>query len=175
MLNCLQIELLRNIHLSAANLITKLTAICCHRVTEGTSPNCEHSLRNLSESYFQISSMLDTLPPWLHNLETSKEQTESAVQDYQRTGFWVQRSGFLTSFYCLRLLILQQCVISRKLEVVGLPFDRFSIATKKLELIFYFIKVIISCPFESISVQGEPLVSMCFYFTCGYLTNLGQG
>lgn len=65
----------------------------------------------------------------------------------------------MTSFHCIKLLILQKCIRHDARRVVGLGDSEVSWDLRKMEIVQDFLHELQTVPFLVFKMQGEPVVS----------------
>ncbi|KAH7153479.1 hypothetical protein EDB81DRAFT_946321 [Dactylonectria macrodidyma] len=121
----------------------------------------EPDLAHLTDSYLKFMGLADDLPPWLQYFNDdsgSTTATNTEVLPHQKTCFFVQRNNLMTTFHCLKLIILQKCIECNTLVIMGLENQALPLAIKKIEIVYDFLQELQMTPFVCIKVQGEPVV-----------------
>lgn len=153
-------HLIRTIWSSAASLLSALRSYPRSRTEETRS--------RLGQEYLDFMGLIDDLPPWLRISKIASPHDDGDVAAAHKPSFWVQRCTVMVTFYCLRLVILQQCVDSDACEVAGFARDQVStLLVKKFEMIQDFIQTLEDIPFLYLQVKGEPNVSSSVALTVG--------
>ena len=75
------------------------------------------------------------------------------------------RSNMMTSFHCLKLIILQECCSRGLHSVMGLGDSEMLLAVRKMDIAQDFLYELQIVPFESFKMQGEPGVRMSCHMT----------
>ncbi|KAF4472629.1 hypothetical protein FALBO_468 [Fusarium albosuccineum] len=112
----------------------------------------------LTSRYLDFIGTMDSLPHWLQLSSIISSSEEGHVNSFQYQAFWVQRCTLTMTFHCLRLLIMQQCIDSAFLDIMGISDQPLALAIKKSELIHDFIQTMEDIPFIYHQVKGEPSV-----------------
>ncbi|KAF2005656.1 hypothetical protein P154DRAFT_423924 [Amniculicola lignicola CBS 123094] len=110
------------------------------------------------QDYFDYAGLLDEIPPWLQAAKLKSSPDDDEVLSLHNRSFWVQRCTVLTTFHCLHLFLVQQCVEGGLLDVVGLSDQPLALWMKKLDIIRDFIQALDDIPFIYLQVKGEPNV-----------------
>ena len=144
-------HLIRRIWSSAYRLLSSLRAY---------RKQTEEVKSRLGEEYLDFMGLMNDLPSWLRISGIISSRDAGGLDTECKPSFWVQRCTIVVTFYCLRLVILQQCVDSDAHDVAGLHKDQGSaILTKKLEMVQDFVQALEDIPFIYLQVKGEPNVS----------------
>jgi hypothetical protein len=108
----------------------------------------------MTEANLRFSALTYNLPSWLQNPD-SIEAADSRVAAYQKTCIWCLRSNIMTTYHCLRLVILQKCIDHDLLEIIGLSTQPLSWAMRKVDIVQDFLYELHIVPFLCYKVQGE--------------------
>jgi hypothetical protein len=108
----------------------------------------------MTEANLRFSALTYNLPPWLQNPD-SIAAADARVAAYQKTCIWCLRSNIMTTYHCLRLVILQKCIDHDLLEITGLSTQSLSWAMRKVEIVHDFLYELHIVPFLCYQVQGE--------------------
>lgn len=145
-------HLIRRIWSSASGLLSSLRVF---------RQQTEEVKSQLGHEYLNFMGLMNELPSWLTISDIVSSHDVGGVTAEHKPSFWIQRCTIMVTFYCLRLVILQQCVDSDAHEVAGLPRDQVStMLTKKLEMVQDFVQALEDIPFIYLQVKGEPNVSI---------------
>lgn len=108
----------------------------------------------MTEANLRFSALTYNLTSWLQNPD-SIEAADSRVAAYQKTCIWCLRSNIMTTYHCLRLVILQKCIDHDLLEIIGLSTQPLSWAMRKVDIAQDFLHELRIVPFLCYKVQGE--------------------
>ncbi|KAL5315022.1 hypothetical protein ACEPPN_017673 [Leptodophora sp. 'Broadleaf-Isolate-01'] len=125
---------------------------------EGTQDGKKPLVERLAVVFYDFVGIMDDLPLWLKisNLVALPEDT--AVEVFQKKSFWVQRCTLTMTFHCLRLVILQQCIESGFVGVVGLDDEPLRVVMRKAGWVKDFVETMEDIPFVYHQIKGEPSV-----------------
>jgi hypothetical protein len=140
---------------AAGNLITDIKSYSRRRkyLRSDKSRN-DVDAAYITEANLHFSALTDNLPLWLQNPD-SIEAADPSVAAYQKTCIWCQRSNIMTTYHCLRLVILQKCIDHDLLEIIGLSTQPLSWAMRKVDIVQDFLYELQIVPFLCYKVQGE--------------------
>ncbi len=146
---------------AAAHVITEVKAHLHRQKHLGRISECDKDLAvaHISDLNLHFSTLIYELPPWLQRPD-SIDNADPAVATYQATCLWALKSNIMTTYHCLKLVILQKCIESDMIEVLGLTRQPLSWAMRKMEIIQEFINELQIVPFLCYKVQGEAGVSI---------------
>ncbi|KPI44389.1 uncharacterized protein AB675_8591 [Cyphellophora attinorum] len=122
--------------------------------SDNTRKDVDAAYRAMIEANLCFSTLTSNLEPWLQDPD-SIEAVDPRVAAYQKTSFWCLRSNIMTTYHCLRLVILQKCIDHDLLEIVGLSTQPLSWAIKKVDIVQDFLYELRTVPFLCYKVQGE--------------------
>ncbi|KAH8171628.1 C6 transcription factor [Sarocladium implicatum] len=119
----------------------------------------QSELDRLSTLYLTFTGSMEVIPSWfalpeqprLPNGELDPETTQ-----YRERSCWAMRSNMMTSFHCLKLIILQECCSRGLHSVMGLGDSEMLLAVRKMDIAQDFLYELQIVPFESFKMQGEP-------------------
>ncbi|ETS79835.1 hypothetical protein PFICI_07364 [Pestalotiopsis fici W106-1] len=112
----------------------------------------------LTEGYMGFLGIMDGFPAWLQASRLIASGDDDDVARFRKSSFWVQRCTILVTFQCLRLVILQQCILSKIWGVMGLSDDAFTLAMTQISMVHEFLQTLDDIPFVYLQVKGEPMV-----------------
>ncbi|CAI7569592.1 unnamed protein product [Penicillium crustosum] len=112
---------------------------------------------HLTESYIRFSAVLDDLPASLRYPDDIGG-SDKEVALYQKTSFWTLRSNIMTTYYCVKLVILQSCLQHNVPEVLGLNNSSLAGEIKKVEITQDFLHELQIVPYMCFKAQGEAAV-----------------
>jgi hypothetical protein len=118
----------------------------------------ESEATRISELNIRFTTLVFNLPMSLQHPDTISTDNEP-VGVCQKTCLWVLRSNIMTTYHCLKLVILQKCIENDMLGVLGLAQLPLSGTLRKLEIVQDFINELLAVPFTCYKVQGEAGVS----------------
>ncbi|KAH7316872.1 hypothetical protein B0I35DRAFT_264648 [Stachybotrys elegans] len=133
---------------AAAKVITEIKAQV--RNNPGPRARIGSEVSNIAELNLRFTTLIHELPPWLR-----LGDIDTAMDTYQSTCLWTLRSNIITTYHCLRLVILQKCVETDMLQVLGLTKQPLSWALRRLEIVQDFLGELQVVPFLCYKVQGE--------------------
>ncbi|KAH8888923.1 hypothetical protein GQ53DRAFT_870585 [Thozetella sp. PMI_491] len=137
--------------LSAARLIFDL------RIARSQTEDPNRKAR-LTQAFMVFMSVPDCLPVWLQASNLITDLSDGMAAQFQKCAFWVQRCSILVTFHCLRLIVLQQCVDSDLLDIMGLRNETLTLSMAKIGIAYDFIQILNDIPFIYLQVKGEPTV-----------------
>jgi len=144
---------------AAAGVITEMKAHVRRRELLGDAMGSQSSeIAHIAELNLRFTALIYELPPWLQLL-ANIDTTKSSVVAYQAKCLWTLKSNIMTTYHCLRLVILQRCLETDMVEVLGLTRQPLALAMRKLEIVQDFIRELDLVPFLCYKVQGEAGVS----------------
>jgi hypothetical protein len=161
---------------AAADVIAELNAyVRSQKRLKRTLSDDESIITRISELNIVFATLIFALPPGLQRLDTIVTADKS-VEAYQKTCLWTLRSNIMTTYHCLKLVILQKCIENDMLGVLGLTGQPLSWTLRKLEIVQDFIKELLAVPFICYKVQGEAGVSLTGWWKARFLitTFLGR-
>jgi hypothetical protein len=129
------------------------------RMRRQSSPLSESETRILMQEYLEFTMLVDDLPTWLQTSHLAASETSATGSFYERS-FWVQRCTILTTYHCLRLVILRQSIRSGMWAILGLSDSPDGMAMKSIEMISDILHVLEDIPLVYLQVKGEPTVSI---------------
>jgi hypothetical protein len=158
---------------AAADVITSIKAYKRTQKQRAKTTSAEESeLARISELNIRFITLIFNLPPWLQHLDTI-EAVDNAIGSYQKTCLWTLRSNIMTTYHCLKLIILHKCMENDLLGVLGLTGQSISATLRKLEIVQDFINELLAVPFTCYKVQGEAGVSpSCLRLKALFLTQM---
>jgi hypothetical protein len=115
--------------------------------------------KDLVHAYLRYSGLLDDLPVWIQKPDEAPDSADKQVRAYQSTCFWMQRCSIVSAFHCLKLIILQRCVEYGRPSVMGLTSNESTLAMKKIDIAYDFLRELQRVPFMCLKLQGEIQVS----------------
>jgi hypothetical protein len=142
---------------AAGNLIAAIKSYSRRRKHLGSDKShndVDAAYRGMIEANLRFSALTYNLPPWLQEPE-SIEAADPGVAAYQRTSIWCLKSNIMTTYHCLRLVILQKCIDHDLLEIMGLSTQPLSWAMRKVDIVQGFLDELNIVPFLCYKVQGE--------------------
>ncbi|KAH6669861.1 hypothetical protein B0J14DRAFT_597365 [Halenospora varia] len=137
---------------SAATLISDMRAF------EMAAGDREAYKTRVTQEYLDLTGIMDDLPSWLQASNIMVSHDDGDAASFHKTSFWVQRCNIMTTFHCIRLVILQQCIDSGLCSIMGLDDRPLTLSMKKIELIHEFLQMLDDMPFLYHQVKGEPSV-----------------
>ncbi|KAF3403223.1 hypothetical protein DPV78_004245 [Talaromyces pinophilus] len=112
---------------------------------------CPESSGQLSEAYFEmITSTNSVQTPTDASPNVSGDSSPLMPTILQR-----QRTSYLLSLHCIKLLVLNTAIQCNMTEIVGLRAEAMPLAMKQVELAQDFLNVIESVPFIHLQAEGE--------------------
>lgn len=110
--------------------------------------------------------ILDDLPTCLRspNGVISNGAGDDPIGTYQAQSFWALRNNIISVYHCMRLVILQECVLQGIPEILGLENKAESLVLRKLEIVQDFLLEMQLAPFMCLKVQGEAAVRASILF-----------
>ncbi|KAK0390770.1 hypothetical protein NLU13_0273 [Sarocladium strictum] len=162
----------RRMWLAAADLIK---AVRYHPVIQITSPQSQapspatirlghgdiqqSELERLTAMYIKFRGSMEVRPLWTSLPEQPLRPDGTAdpeTTEYRERTCWALRSNVMTSFHCLRLIILQECCSRGLHSVMGLENSEPLLAVWKMDIVQEFLSELQLVPFECYKMQGEP-------------------
>lgn len=149
---------------AAGNLISDIKSYTrCRKDMASDKSRNEVDASYMTEANLHFAALTYNLPSWLQNPD-SIEHADSRVAAYQRTCIWCLRSNIMTTYHCLRLVILQKCIDQDLLEIIGLSTQPLSWAMRKVDIVQDFLYELYIVPFLCYKVQGEAGVRITPFF-----------
>ncbi|RYP69689.1 hypothetical protein DL771_005968 [Monosporascus sp. 5C6A] len=140
---------------AAGNLIADIKSYSRRRKHLGLDKSRnDMEVAYMTEANLRFSALTYNLPSWLQNPD-SIEAADSRVAAYQKICIWALRSNIMTTYHCLRLVILQKCIDHDLLEIIGLSTQPLSWAMRKVDIVQDFLYELQIVPFLCYKVQGE--------------------
>jgi hypothetical protein len=140
---------------AAGNLISDIKSYTRRQKNLNSDKNRNDAdVASMTEANLRFSALTYNLPSWLQNPD-SIELADSKVAAYQRTCIWCLKSNIMTTYHCLRLVILQKCIDHDVLEIIGLSTQPLSWAMRKVDIVQDFLYELHIVPFSCYKVQGE--------------------
>lgn len=154
---------MRDLQLSASNLEV---AMKLHNDQAGHRmrwPNCRIDQSQLEGLFNRFQGTINDLPA-----EVAVFRTQSCPLDGSGPfHFQAQYDIFISSYHCLRLILLHQAIQFGIQEIMGVERNTWLMTAKKMEIIEDFIAELRRRPLEWTQGQGQPMVSL------GLLSSLG--
>jgi hypothetical protein len=123
----------------------------------------QSELERLSAMYIKFAGSMDIRTSWISLPEQPRlpdGSLDPETTQYRERTCWALRSNVMTSFHCLKLIILQECC-SRGLQgVMGLGDSEVLLSGWKMDIVQEFLNELQLVPFDCYKMQGEPGVSI---------------
>jgi hypothetical protein len=157
-------HLLLGFHFVPRLWVSSAAILQAMRTLDLSARNKDASRSELGQAYLKLTGIMDELPHWLQASNLMASHNDDVGTTFSKTSFWVQRCNVMTTFHCVKLVILQQCIDSGLCSVLGLNDSPFSLAMKKVEMANEFLQILDDVPFLYHKVKGEPSVSKIFAY-----------
>lgn len=138
----------------------KLLSRMRSRTSGANAAELELPSSGIMSNYMNFCGILDTLPRWLRDPGSHVVPDDDSATEFQQRTFWTQRGNFLVTFHCLRMIILRRAAKMGLCRLIGLIDEPSMIALRKTDIAHDMVSAATSVPFESLQVNGEPLVSL---------------
>jgi hypothetical protein len=119
------------------------------------------NIAQLTEAYFEVITLTSNHPVWVQSAEEFPPDSnqEAGHTEYQLSILQRQRTSYLITLHCIKVLVLSTAIQYNMTEVMGLNTEPLTLALRHIELAQDFLNVLESVPFLHLQAEGEHCVS----------------
>lgn len=149
----------RGIWCSAAQLMLAIRSRAPSPTSETMNAIGKVEMSQFMQMYLEFSRYLDHMPSFLRSFNRLSNQDED-LSPYQISCYTTLRFRALTTFYCLKLMIMYQSIQNGMTDAIGLRNDELTLTMEETNTARDFVQILESTPFRYVQASGEPGVSL---------------